>query len=114
MEGHVHLVKLPNRVTSTMDYIAASSFAIIKGGWSTVAECLILDIPFGILDQGESEDKELVEKIFDKNYGFVLHEDDLRNFDMKEMNIKAASVVRPKYHNDANNIALKMLGHIEA
>lgn len=113
VEGHAHLVKLPDRVTSTQDYLSASSFAIIKGGWSTVAECLILDIPFGVLDQGETEDRELVDKLIEHNYCFKVSEKDVRNFNMKEMNIKAASVERPKLENDANNIAIKMLSHIE-
>lgn len=114
VQGHAHLVKLPDRVTSTQDYIAASSFAIIKGGWSTVAECLTLDIPFGVLDQGETEDKELVNKIVDANYAFLVSEKDVRNFNMKEMNIKAASVDRPHFPNDADEISKKMLSYIEA
>lgn len=113
VEGHAHLVKLPDRVTSTQDYIAASSFAIIKGGWSTVAECLIMDIPFGIMDQGETEDRELVDKLVSENLCFKVSENDVRNFDMKDMNIKAISVSRPGFENDANNIAIKMLSHIK-
>lgn len=112
VEGNAHLVKLPARVTSTQDYIAASAFAIIKGGWSTVAECLIMDVPFGILEQDDTEDMELVQKLFDEGYAFGVTEADIRNFNMKDMNIKAVSVKRPKFENDADNIAKKMLSHL--
>lgn len=112
VEGNVHLVKLPARVTSTQDYIAASSFALIKGGWSTVAECLIMNVPFGILEQDDTEDVELVQKLVDADYAFEITEEDIRNFNMKEMNIKAVSVKRPNFPNDADNIALKMLSHL--
>lgn len=112
VEGSVYLVKLPDRVTHTQDYIAASAFALIKGGWSTVAECLILKIPFGIIEQDDSEDSELITKMFEKNYAFRTTEEELRDFGIKEMNIKSVSVQRPGYKNDAKNIALKMLSHI--
>ncbi|MDF1618365.1 hypothetical protein [Petrocella sp. FN5] len=109
VEGNVHVVKLPSRLSHTQDYIAASSFALIKGGWSSVAECLILDVPFGILDEDDTEDQELVEKLFSNNYAFRTTEEELRKFHIKDMNIKAVSVNRPHYTNDANNIAQKML-----
>lgn len=105
IEGHAHLVKLPARVSHTQDYIAACSFALIKGGWSSVAECLILGIPFGILEQGDTEDAELVNKLFDQKLAFRTTEDELRNFSIKDMNIKTTTVLRPKYRNDADLVA---------
>ncbi len=114
VDGNVHLVKLPPRVSHTQDYIAASSFALIKGGWSSVAECLILDVPFGILVQDDTEDEELVNKLFDKGYAFQITEDELRDFQIQDLNIKSRSCVRPQYEDDAKNIALKMLAQAEA
>lgn len=114
VEGNVHLVKLPPRVSHTQDYIAASAFALIKGGWSSVAECLILDVPFGILVQDDTEDEELVNKLFDKNYAFQLTEDELRDFQIQHLNIRSRSCARPQYENDAENIALKLLAHAAA
>jgi hypothetical protein len=114
VEGNVHLVKLPQRVSHTQDYIAASAFALIKGGWSSVAECLIMDVPFGILDENDTEDRELVEKLFARNYAFRTTEEELRNFNIRDLNIKAVSVKRPKYINDSANIAKKILSNIEA
>jgi len=113
VEGNVHVVKLPSRLSHTQDYIAASAFALIKGGWSSVAECLILNVPFGILDEDDTEDQELVEKLFSKNYAFKTTEEELRKFYIKDMNIKAVSVNRPHYDNDACNIANKMLSYLD-
>jgi len=110
VEGNVHLVKLPARVSHTQDYINASSFALIKGGWSSVAECLILDIPFGILVQDDTEDAELVEKLFESNYAFQITEEELREFHIQYLNIKSRSCARPQYQDDAKNIAMLMIG----
>jgi len=112
VEGTVHLVKLPKRVSHTQDYIAASAFALIKGGWSSVAECLILDIPFGILVQDDTEDAELVEKLFKKGYAFQITEEELRNFNIQHMNVKSRSCKRPQYKNDSQNIAKKIIASI--
>lgn len=110
--GNVHLVKLPKRVSHTQDYIAASSFALIKGGWSSVAECLIMGIPFGILDEDDTEDEELVNKLFDMGAAFKVTEDEIRNFNIKDLNIKTTTVNRVKYENDAKNIAIKLINEV--
>ncbi len=112
--GHAHLVKLPPRVSHTQDYINACSFALIKGGWSSVAECLILGVPFGILEQGDSEDAELVNKLFDQKLAFRTTEEELRNFNIKDMNIKTTTIRRGEFENDAVNVAAKIVAHIEA
>ena len=115
IEGDAHLVKLPARVSHTQDYIAACSFALIKGGWSSVAECLILGIPFGILEQGDlSEDAELVNKLFEENLAFKTTEDELRKFNIKDMNIKTTTVNRRKFENDAVKIAARLVELVEA
>ncbi len=113
VEGNAHLVKLPARVTSTQDYIAASAFALIKGGWSSVAECLILGVPMGILKQGDSEDDELVSKLVKENLAFEATEEEIRNFSMKEMNIRANSVSRPKVENEVEKVAKLMIDNIK-
>ncbi len=113
LEGNGYLVKLPPRVSSTHDYIAASSFALIKGGWSSVAECLVLGVPFGILEQGDTEDAELVEKLFDRNLAFRTTEEQVRNFSIKEMNIKAHSINKEEFKNDTVDIAKLLLSEIE-
>ena len=112
--GHAHLVKLPARVSHTQDYINACSFALIKGGWSSVAECLILGVPFGILEQGDSEDAELVNKLFEQKLAFRTTEEELRNFNIKDMNIKTTTIHKGNFPNDAVNVAAKIVAHIEA
>jgi len=114
VSGNVHCVKLPERVVPTQDYIGASAFALIKGGWSTVAECLIIGIPLGILEQGETEDKELVEKLFNKGYAFRVTEEEVHHFIIRDLNIKAMSLQRPKYENDTPTIAKKMIEEINS
>lgn len=111
-EGNVHIVRLPERVAPTQDYIGASAFVLIKGGWSTVAESLILGIPIGILEQSETEDKELVEKLFKSKYAFTITEKEVRNFVIKDLNIKAMSIKPPEYKNDTYNIAKKIIDQI--
>lgn len=113
IEGHAHLVKLPPRVSHTQDYINACAFAVIKGGWSSVAECLILGVPFGILEQDDTEDVELVGKLFDMNLAFSTTEEELRDFDMKEMNLRSRTVDVKKFKNDAPHVAARILTHIE-
>ncbi len=113
VEGNGYLVKLPPRVSSTHDYIAASSFALIKGGWSSVAECLVLGVPFGILEQGDSEDAELVAKLFERNLAFRTTEEEIEHFSMKNMNVKANSVERKVFENDTKNIAKILVDEIK-
>ena len=66
-------------------------------------------MPFGILIQDDTEDEELVNKLFDKNYAFKITEQELRDFEIQHLNIRSRSCARPDYKDDANNIALKML-----
>ncbi len=113
IEGNAYLVKLPRRVASTQDYIAASSFALIKGGWSSVAECIILGVPFGILEQDDTEDKELVDKLFDENIAFRTTEEEVRNFSIKELNVKSRSVKKLDIKDDSKNIAVMLLKEFE-
>jgi len=114
IEGHAHLVKLPARVSHTQDYIAACSFALIKGGWSSVAECLILGVPFGILEQGNSEDAELVNKLFADNLAFKTTEEEIRQFKIKDLNIKSTTVSRQHFDNDAVKIAARLVELVDA
>ncbi len=113
IEGHAHLVRLPQRVAHTQDYIAASAFALIKGGWSSVAECLVLGVPFGILEQGDTEDEELVNKLFDQKLAFKTTEEELRNFDIKDLNIKTTTVKKAKFRNDADKIAQTIISYMD-
>ena len=113
VEGQGHLVKLPPRVSHTQDYINACSFALIKGGWSSVAECLILGVPFGILEQDDSEDEELCNILFEQNLAFKTTEQELRDFNIKDMNIKTTTVERKKFNNDAPVIAARLVELIE-
>lgn len=113
IKGITHLLKLPQRVSHTQDYIAASSLALIKGGWSSVTECLILGVPFGILEQDDTEDEELVNKLFDQNLAFKTTEDELRNFSIKDLNIKAASLERKKFPNDGDKISKRIIELVE-
>ncbi len=112
VEGSVHVVKLPHRVAHTQDYIAASSFALIKGGWSSVAECLILNIPFGILIQDATEDAELVGKLLRRT---TLSRQPKRNFEISRSGDEhqVTSCARPVYENDAQNIANKLIAHAD-
>jgi hypothetical protein len=107
--GSTYLLKLPQRVSHTQDYIAASSLALIKGGWSSVAECLILGIPFGILEQGDTEDEELVNKLFDEKLAFKTTEDELRNFSIKDLNIKSTKLIKKRFPNDAEHISKRII-----
>lgn len=107
--GDVHMLKLPQRVAHTQDYIAASSFALIKGGWSSVAECLVLGVPFGILEQGDSEDEELVNKLFDEQLAFRTTEEELRNFNIKDLNIKTTTIKHGHFKDDSENIANRII-----
>lgn len=109
IEGQGHLVKLPPRVSHTQDYINACSFALIKGGWSSVAECLIMGVPFGILEQDDSEDEELCHMLFEQNLAFRTTEEELRHFNIKEMNIKTTTIERREFKNDAPKIAIRLI-----
>lgn len=110
--GDAHVVNLPNKISHSQDYLMASSLALIKPGWATVMECLILGKPFGIIVSEDTEDEELIEKLRALNCCFSLHEDALGYLDVKKLNIKAINTKRVKVPDDTETTARKLLNFI--
>lgn len=107
--GDAHVINLPNKISHSQDYLMASSLALVKPGWATVMECLILGKPFGIIISDDSEDEELIEKLKEMNCCFCLHEDALGYLDVKKLNIKAINTKRPKVSDNTKETAKKIL-----
>ncbi|WZL81135.1 hypothetical protein QBE53_15215 [Vallitaleaceae bacterium 9-2] len=110
IDGNSHVVKLPRRIGHSQDYVAASSLAIIKPGWSAVAECLTSGVPFAVVDANAIEDGEITEKLIQEGRCFKVEPSELRNLDIKALNIKMHSLVHDPVPNDAKNIAQKIIG----
>ena len=109
IEGDAHVIKLPLRVARSQDYINASSYAIIKPGWSQTAECMIAGIPFAVIDVNPIEDGEFISKLVEQNACFVMKEEDCDFIDIKELNMKVAGSKTQKVPNDAKNIANRLM-----
>ncbi len=109
IDGNSHVVKLPRRIAHSQDYVAASSLALIKPGWSAVAECLTAGVPFAVVDANHIEDGEITEKLIQEGRCFKLDPSELANLDIKELNIRMRSLVHDPLPNDAKNIALKII-----
>lgn len=107
--GNAHVVKLPKRVSHSQDYIAASSLAIVKPGWSVVAECMISGIPFGVIDVNQVEDGEIIKKLTESQQCFILEEDELNPLNIKDLNMKAAALKPEEHTNDAGSLARKIV-----
>lgn len=112
VSGNVHVIKLPPRVAHTQDYIAASSLAIIKGGWSSVAECLVNKIPFGVVETQKGEDTELTNRLVEDGYAFLTNEEEIKDFNIKDFNIKAIKTKKSEFENDVKDIVDKIMSHI--
>jgi len=110
IDGNAHVIKLPARVGHSQDYIAASSLAIIKPGWSQVAECMISGIPFGIIDVNPIEDGEITEKLLKENACFYMEASEAENLNIKKLNMRAATTNAKKVNNDAGKIAEMLIG----
>jgi len=113
VEGNAHVIKLPLRVGRSQDYINASSLAIMKPGWSQVAESMIAGIPFGIIDVNSIEDGEISAKLLSENACCLLKEEDFDFLDIKKFNMKTAATKTQKVPNDAGNIANKLMELME-
>ncbi len=111
--GDAHVINLPNKISHSQDYLMASSLALIKPGWATVMECLILGKPFGIIVSEDSEDEEMIEKLKEMNCCFTLHEDALNYLDVKKLNIKAINTKRVKVPDDTVATAKKLLKFVK-
>ncbi len=107
--GNAHVVKLPKRVSHSQDYIAASSLAIVKPGWSVVAECMISGIPFGVIDVNQVEDGEIIQKLIESDQCFILDEEELNPLNIKDLNMKAAGLNPQEHSNDAGVLARKIV-----
>lgn len=112
IDGEVHVVKLPKRVAHSQDFVAASSFAIIKPSWSLVAECLINNVPFGAIKSEDGEDNELLNKLVEKNYCFVMEENELNNIDIRKYNQKISNLHKGYKTNCVDEITSKILNII--
>ena len=109
IDGNSHVVKLPKRIGHSQDYVAASSLAIIKPGWSAVAECLTAGVPFAVVDANAIEDGEITEKLIKESRCFLVEPSELRHLDIKELNIRMRALVNDPLPNDAKNIAKKII-----
>jgi hypothetical protein len=107
VEGNARILKLPARIGHSQDYISASSIAVIKPGWSQVVECLIAGIPFAVINFNPIEDGEIIEKLVAENRCLVVQEEELDNLDIKNLNIRAASLRNEKLANDVEDIATR-------
>lgn len=114
VEGNARILKLPARIGHSQDYISASSIAVIKPGWSQVVECLIAGIPFAVINFNEIEDGEIIEKLVSENRCLVVDEKELDNLDIKDLNIRAASLRNEKLPNHVEEIAKKFIGCVNA
>lgn len=110
-KGDGHVIMLPKRVSHSQDYVAASSIALVKPGWSTIAECLIIGLPFGIIDVEGTEDSELVEKLGEMDCCFKLHEDALDYIDIKKLNKRAQKHKPKKMEDSTDDIQEKILSN---
>lgn len=112
--GDAHVINLPNKISHSQDYLMASSLALVKPGWATVNECLILGKPFGIITTDDSEDQELIDKLKAMNCCFCLHEDALNYLDVKKLNIKAINTKRVKVPDNTEETAKKILKFLKS
>lgn len=112
VEGNARILKLPSRIGHSQDYISASSIAVIKPGWSQVIECLIAGIPFAVINMNPIEDSEIIEKLLSENRCLLLEESELENLDIKELNIRAASLNNEKVENQVEQIAKLLIDRV--
>lgn len=103
--GNSSVAQLPTRVGHTQNYVAASSLAIVKPGWASVAECLTNGTPFGVIHTNVAEDGEILAKLEENGYCFVISSEELRLLDIKALNMRAAQLKNIKVENDVENIA---------
>ncbi len=111
VDGNSHVVKLPKRIGHSQDYVAASLLAIIKPGWSAVAECLAYGVPFAVVDANSIEDGEITEKLIQEGRCFKIDPEELRQLDIKKINIQMHGLAREPMDNGAKNIATKILAY---
>lgn len=112
VEGNARILKLPSRIGHSQDYISASSIAVIKPGWSQVVECLIAGIPFAVINFNNIEDGEIIEKLLAENRCLLLEESELENLDIKDLNIRAASLNNEKVENQVVDIAKTLIARV--
>ena len=75
-----NVVKLPQDIINTPDYIAASKYVIAKGGWSTVAEIMLQNKKCALLFRGNnSEDNRTREFLKERNQCVALMEEELKD-----------------------------------
>ena len=67
-------------MTNTPDYIAASTYVVAKGGWSTVAEILLAHKPSALLLRGSNSEDDATRDVLEpRGHCIALQEEDLRD-----------------------------------
>ncbi len=93
-----NVFELPSEMINTPDYIAASDYVIAKGGWSTVAEILLLKKKCALVFRGENaEDNNTKAILGEKRQCVPLQGDDLQNIDII---IKKIDELEPEEYKD--------------
>ena len=97
-----NVTELPLDMINTPDYIAASEMVIAKGGWSTVAEIMLLHKPCALLLRGENlEDNNTKMKLEARGHCIALDGSELENIESIIDRIKAIKPLDYEaYHND--------------
>lgn len=75
-----NVIRLPENLISTQDYIAASDYVISKGGWSTLGEIFLNRKRAAIIARGKnSEDMAVMKEIQEHKTGIEITFNDLQN-----------------------------------
>lgn len=79
LEGE-NVIKLPDNLIATQDYIAASDYVITKGGWSTLGEIFLNRKKAAVIARGEnSEDIAVMKAINENRTAVEISFEDLRD-----------------------------------
>lgn len=105
---------LNRKMNDTHNYIAASTIAVIKSGWSSVAEAIVGKTPMVVIKRdGVLEDSHIIKKLIEKNLAFCISEDEIKNIDFNELYNRSKSLSTLDVQNEAAILSQKLLSHLD-
>lgn len=107
-------LSLGKNMVDTHNYLAACGIAIIKSGWSSVAEALIGRTPLVLIHrEAVLEDTSIINQLSAQNLCITLKEEELQHIDMKGLLEKIKELQPSVYENNVAALCNNIIKHIK-
>lgn len=113
VKSNAMVLFLAKWMLDTHNYIAACNVAVIKAGWSSVAEALLARTPIVVIErEGVIEDHTIINQLKQKNLCLSIKEEELHQINIPEFIKMVSELEVSDYENNVEEIGNIIVSHI--